>query len=452
MRLAADGYDVRVIATRHEPWATETDRDVASRRPWKAEAIDYRRGAGGATYWRTGARYRAARAIAASDRARAQSRWRVVSRAFGRVHTELVRAIVADPGDLIYGGTTGALAAIAEAARALEDAVCRGLRGLSQRRDVRSRRAARRCARRRVWSAPSLRGAAFVTTSSEAIAVRLQRAATASDASGHPQHVPASGRSRRMPRVDLCAAARVLVQPDDRARPRARGCDPRARPRGHCRAPGAARTPAARDTSTALIALASAHAPRVEVVHLRTGAAGRDGRLRARIRRRPGARADDAAQPATLPDEQGVHLHPRRHGGRDDRHAGAARARRRSRPRGGAGARGRCRRAGGGVRRLGGQRRRSSIAPSGPPGTRRRAAGTGNTSWSAERSCRWSARRWREDPAADGSVHQGAAGSLRRHRTRRRRSGRPARAARPRRHAVGGARVSRERHGRAVRP
>jgi glycosyltransferase involved in cell wall biosynthesis len=41
----------------------------------------------------------------------------VVSRAFGRVHSELVRAIVSDPGDLIYGGTTGALAAVAEAAR-----------------------------------------------------------------------------------------------------------------------------------------------------------------------------------------------------------------------------------------------------------------------------------------------------------------------------------------------
>ena len=113
--LAADGYDIRVIATRHEPWATETDRDVASRRNWSAEVIDYRRDGGGATYWRTGARYRAARA-AAGALGPARVPLAIVSRAFGRVHSELVRAIAADPGDLIYGGTTGALAAIAEAA------------------------------------------------------------------------------------------------------------------------------------------------------------------------------------------------------------------------------------------------------------------------------------------------------------------------------------------------
>src|SRR5205823_15071536 len=113
--LAEAGYDVRVIATRHEPWATEADRDVASRRSWRAEVIDYRRGEGGATYWRTGARYRAARAAAGAF-GPARVPLAIASRAFGRVHPELVRAIAADPGDLIYGGTTGALAAIAEAA------------------------------------------------------------------------------------------------------------------------------------------------------------------------------------------------------------------------------------------------------------------------------------------------------------------------------------------------
>ena len=64
--LHAAGYDVRVIATLHEPWATATDRDVASRRSWKADTIDYRRGEGGATYWWSGARYRTARAAAST--------------------------------------------------------------------------------------------------------------------------------------------------------------------------------------------------------------------------------------------------------------------------------------------------------------------------------------------------------------------------------------------------
>jgi glycosyltransferase involved in cell wall biosynthesis len=112
--LIADGHDVRVIATRHEPWAIDADRDVAARRSWQAETIAYRRGEG-ATYWRSGARYRAARA-AVQIIGPARAPLAIVSRAFGRVHTELVRAIAADPGDLIYGGTTGALAAIAEAA------------------------------------------------------------------------------------------------------------------------------------------------------------------------------------------------------------------------------------------------------------------------------------------------------------------------------------------------
>ena len=166
--LIAAGYDVRVIATLHEPWATETDRDVASRRTWRAETIDYRRGGGGATYWWTGARYRVARAAAALI-GPGRIPYAVVSRAFGRVHSELVRAICADPGDLIYGGTTGALAGIAEAAQRsgtaygvdLEDFHGGETSGpdapLVDALATRVERAA-------------MRAAAFVTTSSEAIA------------------------------------------------------------------------------------------------------------------------------------------------------------------------------------------------------------------------------------------------------------------------------------------
>jgi glycosyltransferase involved in cell wall biosynthesis len=112
--LAGDGHEVRVVATCHEPWAAETDRAVGASRTWRLTTIDYRRGAGGSVYWRTGIRYRAARALADAmgpDRAPLT----VVTRAFGRVHSELVHAAMAEPSDLIYGGTTGALAAIAEA-------------------------------------------------------------------------------------------------------------------------------------------------------------------------------------------------------------------------------------------------------------------------------------------------------------------------------------------------
>ena len=170
--LADDGCDIRVIATLHEPWAVEADLDVAAHRSWKAEAIDYRRGEGGATYWWSGARYRAARALAGAIDSR-HLPMTVVSRAFGRVHSELVRSIASDPGDLIYGGTTGALAAIAEAGRRtgtpyavdLEDFHSGETAGpdapLVDALSARVERAA-------------MRDAAFVTTSSEAIASAYQ--------------------------------------------------------------------------------------------------------------------------------------------------------------------------------------------------------------------------------------------------------------------------------------
>ncbi len=114
--LAAAGYDVRMIATRHEPWATDTDRDVRSRRSFPVEVINYRRDEDPLTYYQSGARYRTARAAAAVVGVE-RAPLTVVARAFGRVHAELVEAITAEASDLIYGGTTGALAAIAEAAR-----------------------------------------------------------------------------------------------------------------------------------------------------------------------------------------------------------------------------------------------------------------------------------------------------------------------------------------------
>ena len=171
--LAEDGYDVRVIATRHEPWATETDRDVASRRSWTAEVIDYRRGAGGATYWWTGARYRSARALAGVC-GPARMPLAIVSRAFSRVHTELVRAIGADPGDLIYGGTTGALAAIAEAAGGSRTPYAVDLEDFHSGETSGSDAPLEDALSARVERAVS-RSAAFVTTSSEAIAAAYRR-------------------------------------------------------------------------------------------------------------------------------------------------------------------------------------------------------------------------------------------------------------------------------------
>lgn len=114
--LAANGYDVSVVATCHEPWATVADRDVRSRRTWPVTVVDYRRSEGAATYWWTGAQHRAAR-MAVMVLGPERAPLPLVARAFGRVHAALVKAVAIRPADLIYGGTTGALAAVAEAAR-----------------------------------------------------------------------------------------------------------------------------------------------------------------------------------------------------------------------------------------------------------------------------------------------------------------------------------------------
>jgi glycosyltransferase involved in cell wall biosynthesis len=150
--LTADGYDVRVIATRHERWATDAE--------------------GGVTYWRSGARYRAARAAAAAF-GPARVPLAVASRAFGRVHSELVRAIAADPGDLIYGGTTGALAAIAEAAGRTRTPYGIDLEDFHAGETLGADAPLVDALATRVERAV-LPGAAFVTTGSEAIAAAYQ--------------------------------------------------------------------------------------------------------------------------------------------------------------------------------------------------------------------------------------------------------------------------------------
>lgn len=116
--LAGAGYVVRVISVSHTSWAADADRAVFASRPWKWTAIDNRpeterlRNAG------TGIRFKAAHAIA---RVIGPSRVPVsmAIRAYSRLHDEIVRAVTAEPADCVYGGTTGALAAVAESAARL---------------------------------------------------------------------------------------------------------------------------------------------------------------------------------------------------------------------------------------------------------------------------------------------------------------------------------------------
>jgi glycosyltransferase involved in cell wall biosynthesis len=114
--LTEAGYDVRVVSARFMDWATEGDRELRRTRSWRWSVVDYHRATGRRTHLRSGARCRTARAgvrLIGAERAPLG----LAARAFGRVHPELVRAALAEPADLFYGGTTGGLAAAAAAGR-----------------------------------------------------------------------------------------------------------------------------------------------------------------------------------------------------------------------------------------------------------------------------------------------------------------------------------------------
>ena len=162
--LSADGHSIRVVATRHEPWAIDADVDVLSSRPWPSTFVDYRREPGNFTYWTSGIRYRATRAVAELFGPERMP-LALAMRAYARVHDELVAAAL-QPTDLIYGGTTGAIAAIAEAAGHLDVPYGIDLEDLHHGESAASDADFIHALATRIESR-ILPGAAFVTTSSE---------------------------------------------------------------------------------------------------------------------------------------------------------------------------------------------------------------------------------------------------------------------------------------------
>jgi hypothetical protein len=113
--LHGAGYDVRVISTSHTPWAAAADRELVTRRSWRSDVIPYDRATAPVRWLKTGVRQRVANAIVGHRAATARPGLAVS--AFSRMHVEIVRAIVQERSDFIYGGTSGALAAVAEAGR-----------------------------------------------------------------------------------------------------------------------------------------------------------------------------------------------------------------------------------------------------------------------------------------------------------------------------------------------
>jgi hypothetical protein len=166
--FAAAGYDVRVISAGNMARESAFDARLQATGRWRWRELRYGRDAAPLRWFHTGARRTAAWTVAGSLGDSAPLG--VVSRAIGRVHPELVDAILEHPADFIYGGGVGALAGVAAAARAsatpfaidFEDFHC------GEREDRGDGARFNRMARRVMIDVA--RDAAFVTAGSAAIA------------------------------------------------------------------------------------------------------------------------------------------------------------------------------------------------------------------------------------------------------------------------------------------
>ena len=112
----AAGFRVRLISVDFADWAAALDDTLVRSRQWEWTRVSLRRANHPVRSRWVSARHRAARAVV---KAVTQHRAGIglTTRAYARTHSELVSAILEQPFDLLYGGTVGALAATAEAAR-----------------------------------------------------------------------------------------------------------------------------------------------------------------------------------------------------------------------------------------------------------------------------------------------------------------------------------------------
>ena len=113
--LAEAGYDVRVVSARYMDWAWHADQNVRRTRSWKWTVINYDQRSAPVKHLQSSLRFHAARfVVKALGPNRCPLGW--AGKAYGRAHEELRRAVLREPADLIYGGTSGALSAVALAA------------------------------------------------------------------------------------------------------------------------------------------------------------------------------------------------------------------------------------------------------------------------------------------------------------------------------------------------
>src|SRR3954471_3591017 len=113
--LTCAGHRVRLVSVNNTPWMTHADAAVVATRHWSSSVVDYDAGTGAALRRKSGARFRFMQGLAKSIGA-ARVPLAIAIRAYSRIHDELVREATAEAADIIYGGSTGALAAVKESA------------------------------------------------------------------------------------------------------------------------------------------------------------------------------------------------------------------------------------------------------------------------------------------------------------------------------------------------
>lgn len=167
--LGEAGYDVRVVSTNFEPWATAADDALRARLQLNWSVVDYSRSTANISRVRAGLRYRICRQLVKAIGADKLSPG-VVASAMNRVSPELVSATAAEPADLIYSGG-GALLPAMLAARRL------GVPYAVDLEDFHSGEQASTTGEKNLTNALAeaaekfvFREAAFLTTASEAIA------------------------------------------------------------------------------------------------------------------------------------------------------------------------------------------------------------------------------------------------------------------------------------------
>ena len=171
--LAGAGYRVRVVSTRFVPWGFAADADLVGRRKgaWSWTAVDYRPEAGLLHGW---SRLRRKSAEVVSDRVGLErASLDMLAKAVNRVHPELYKAVLAEPADLIYAGSAGALATAALAGRK------KGVRYALDLEDFHTGERPARDPLNAVYGRIErevLPGASFITTANEAMATAYENA------------------------------------------------------------------------------------------------------------------------------------------------------------------------------------------------------------------------------------------------------------------------------------